>query len=50
MLDETDLDLYGHSVEVQFVSRIRGMVAFEGIEPLKAQIADDVEKVRSALT
>ena len=50
VLDETDLDLYGHSVEVQFVSRIRGMVAFEGIEPLIAQIADDVDRVRSALT
>ena len=47
VLDETDLDLYGHDVEVQFVSRIRGMVAFEGIEPLKEQIADDVEKVRA---
>ena len=31
-------------------SRIRGMVAFEGIEPLKAQIADDVEQVRAALS
>ena len=30
VLDETDLDLYGHRVEVQFVRRIRGMVAFEG--------------------
>ena len=50
VLDETDLDLYGHNVEVQFVARIRGMVAFDGVEPLKAQIADDVEKVRSALT
>lgn len=50
VLDETDLDLYGHSVEVQFVSRIRGMVAFSGVEPLKAQIADDVERVRMSLT
>ncbi len=50
VLDETDIDLYGHSIEVQFVSRIRGMVAFDGIEPLKAQIADDVERVRHALT
>ena len=50
MLDETDLDLYGHGVEVQFVRRIRGMVAFEGIEALIAQIADDVERVREALT
>ncbi len=50
VLDETDLDLYDHDVEVQFVSRIRGMVAFEGIEPLKAQMAADVEKVRAGLT
>jgi riboflavin kinase/FMN adenylyltransferase len=50
VLDETDLDLYGHSVEVQFASRIRGMVAFEGVEPLKAQIADDVESVRATLS
>jgi riboflavin kinase/FMN adenylyltransferase len=49
VLDETALDLYGHRVEVQFVHRIRGMVAFEGIEPLRAQIADDVARVRGAL-
>lgn len=49
VLDETDLDLYGHRVEIQFTARIRGMVAFEGVEPLKAQIADDVERVRVAL-
>lgn len=50
VLDETDLDLYGHLVEVQFVSRVRGMVAFEGIDALKAQMADDVVRVRGALT
>ncbi|NLG63617.1 MAG: bifunctional riboflavin kinase/FAD synthetase [Candidatus Cloacimonetes bacterium] len=50
VLDETDLDLYGHSVEVQFTRRIRGMVAFEGVEPLKAQMADDVARVRAALS
>jgi len=50
VLDETELDLYGHSVEVQFVSRIRGMVAFDGIEPLKAQMAKDVDQVRSSLS
>ncbi|MBU4466182.1 MAG: bifunctional riboflavin kinase/FAD synthetase [Actinobacteria bacterium] len=49
VLDETELDLYGRSVEVQFVERIRGMVAFEGIEPLKVQMADDVARVRRAL-
>lgn len=50
VLDETDLDLYGHRVEVQFVGRIRGMVAFEGVERLIEQMSDDVRKVRRALT
>jgi riboflavin kinase / FMN adenylyltransferase len=50
VLDETDLELYGHRVEVQFVGRIRGMVAFEGIERLIEQMSDDVRKVRVALT
>lgn len=50
VLDETDLDLYGRTVEVEFVARIRGMVAFEGIGPLIEQMADDVVKVREELT
>jgi riboflavin kinase/FMN adenylyltransferase len=50
VLDETDLDLYGHRVEVQFVRRIRGMAAFAGTDALVAQIADDVRQVRSALS
>ncbi|WES65904.1 bifunctional riboflavin kinase/FAD synthetase [Microbacter sp. GSS18] len=49
VLDETDLDLYGHRVEVRFSSRIRGMVAFSGIEALIEQIADDVVRVREHL-
>jgi len=49
VLDETRLDLYGHRVQVQFTHRIRGMVAFEGIEALTAQMADDVTRVRAAL-
>lgn len=49
VLDETDLDLYGHVVQVQFTHRIRGMVAFEGIEPLIVQMHDDIERVRTAL-
>lgn len=49
VLDETDLDLYGHRVEVQFEDRIRGMVAFRGIEALIAQMADDVARVRAQL-
>lgn len=50
VLDEVDLDLYGHRVEVQFTGRVRGMVAFEGVEALVRQMTDDVEKVREALT
>ncbi|MET0672557.1 MAG: bifunctional riboflavin kinase/FAD synthetase [Microbacterium pygmaeum] len=50
VLDETDLDLYGHRVEIQFVDRIRGMVAFEGVERLIEQMSDDVRSVRRALT
>jgi riboflavin kinase/FMN adenylyltransferase len=50
VLDETDLDLYGHRVEVQFVRRIRGMAAFTGVDELVEQITDDVRRVRSALS
>jgi len=49
VLDETGLDLYGHRVQIQFTHRIRGMVAFEGIDRLVDQIADDVTRVRAAL-
>ncbi|MCT9821555.1 bifunctional riboflavin kinase/FAD synthetase [Microbacterium sp. W1N] len=49
VLDETTLDLYGRNVQVQFVNRIRGMVAFEGIDALIVQMADDVARVRAAL-
>ena len=49
VLDETALDLYGHRVQVQFTHRIRGMVAFEGIDRLIAQMTDDVARVRQAL-
>ncbi len=49
VLDEAALDLYGHRVQVQFVHRIRGMVAFEGVDALISQMADDVARVRTAL-
>ncbi|WP_226532782.1 bifunctional riboflavin kinase/FAD synthetase [Microbacterium paraoxydans] len=42
VLGETGLELYGHDVTVEFVERLRGMVAFEGIEKLMAQMAADV--------
>jgi riboflavin kinase/FMN adenylyltransferase len=49
VLDETDLDLYDRVVDVAFVERIRGMVAYAGIDPLIEQIRDDVARVRTIL-
>lgn len=46
---DREIDLYDHVVEVSFVERIRGMVAFTGIDPLIEQIRDDVERVRDIL-
>ena len=43
------LDLYGERVSVEFVQWIRGMVRFEGVEPLITQIADDVRRTREIL-
>jgi len=48
VLDE-DMDLYDHVVDVSFVDRLRGMVAYSGIEPLVVQIREDVERVRGIL-
>lgn len=45
VLDRT-LDLYGHTVDVVFTHRIRGQVAYTGVEPLIAQMAIDVDRVR----
>jgi riboflavin kinase/FMN adenylyltransferase len=49
VLDETGLDLYGHDVTVEFVERLRGMVAYEGLEKLSAQIGVDVDDARRVL-
>ncbi|MCJ1694856.1 bifunctional riboflavin kinase/FAD synthetase [Rathayibacter caricis] len=48
VLDQT-LDLYDRVVDVAFVSRIRGMVAYEGVGPLIRQMNDDVSRVRVVL-
>lgn len=49
VLDET-IDLYDHVVDVEFAHRIRGgLAAFDGIDALIAQIADDVTKTRGLL-
>lgn len=45
VLDRT-LDLYDHTVDITFTHRIRGQIAYEGVEPLIAQMAVDVARVR----
>ncbi|MEO3783070.1 bifunctional riboflavin kinase/FAD synthetase [Actinocorallia sp. B10E7] len=45
-LDRDDLDLYGEHVAVDFVSRIRGMVKFDSIEDLIAEMERDVARAR----
>lgn len=43
------LDLYGKQVRIAFVEHLRGMVKFEGIEPLKEQLRQDVEVTKRIL-
>ena len=49
VLDATGLDLYGHWVTVEFTDRLRGMVAYQGMDALIAQIAEDVTVARERL-
>jgi riboflavin kinase/FMN adenylyltransferase len=49
VLDRTDLELYGESVEISFVSRLRGMVKFEGVDALIETMATDVVRTRELL-
>jgi riboflavin kinase/FMN adenylyltransferase len=49
VLDRTDLELYGVEVEVEFVDRLRGMVAFDSIEALIDQMGADVARAREVL-
>ncbi|MBZ5741057.1 bifunctional riboflavin kinase/FAD synthetase [Nocardioides mangrovi] len=49
VLDRTDLELYGVEVEVSFVERLRGMVAFSSVEALVEQMKDDVDRARELL-
>lgn len=46
---DRDIDLYGKTVEVSFVERIRGMQKFSGVPELIAQIEHDVSRVRDIL-
>lgn len=46
---EFDGDLYGQSIEVEFVGFLRDEAKFADIETLKAQMAQDCEQARRAL-
>lgn len=50
VLDRDDFDLYGQHVVIEFVERIRGMVAFQGIPALIEQMTDDVVQTRRILS
>jgi riboflavin kinase / FMN adenylyltransferase len=50
VLDRDDLELYGKDVGVDFIARLRGMVRFDDVDDLVAQMADDVERARAVLT
>lgn len=49
VLDRDDLELYDAPLAVDFCTRIRGQVKFDGIEALIAQMDADVEATRVAL-
>ncbi|GAA1797621.1 bifunctional riboflavin kinase/FAD synthetase [Luedemannella flava] len=44
-----DGDLYGERVRLDFVERLRDTLRFDGVEPLIAQIHDDVARTRAIL-
>jgi riboflavin kinase/FMN adenylyltransferase len=49
VLDRTDLDLYGETVAVEFVQRLRPTLRFDGIDDLIKQMALDVTLCREVL-
>jgi riboflavin kinase/FMN adenylyltransferase len=46
---DVDLDLYGDTISVQFVAYVRGMVAFESMDQLAAQMRQDDLDIRVLL-
>ncbi len=46
VLDRDDLELYGEHVALDFAERLRDTLRFDGVEPLLAQMADDVRRTR----
>lgn len=49
VIDRTGLNLYGQTITVEFIERLRGNEKFGSIEALKAQMADDLVQARSVL-
>lgn len=50
VLDRDDLELYGATVAVDFVARLRGQVRFDAIDELITQMKADVGEARRILT
>ncbi len=46
---ELDLDLYGRTIQLDFVDRIRGMEKFDGVDALIARMGVDLDDVRRIL-
>lgn len=49
VLDRSDLDLYGETIGIEFVDRLRGQVKFTGVDDLVATIQGDVDNTRTVL-
>jgi riboflavin kinase/FMN adenylyltransferase len=49
VLDRDDLELYGVTVEISFVERLRGMLRFDSIEALVEAMHGDVARSRAIL-
>ena len=49
-LFDFDGDLYGQTIETELVAFLRGEMAFDGLDALKAQIAADASAAREALS
>lgn len=48
-LDRDDLDLYGQRASIEFISYLRPTIAFPGLEPLLAQMAEDCQRAKGIL-
>ncbi len=48
-LFDFDEDLYGKSLQIEFVKRIRNERKFDGIESLREQLSDDQERCRAVI-